>query len=75
MPGVAMLPGEPLGTISYPCPDCKFPKMELIVHGGWPHPLYKVQCLSCGHMWVVDKDRNDYFSSLLEPGTNTQVTD
>lgn len=70
-----MVPGERLGTITFPCPDYHSPEMELIAHPGWPHPEYKIQCHKCFHMWVVDKKKNDYYESLLKPGTATQVTD
>ena len=75
MRGADMVPGMHLGTVPVACPDCQYPKMELICHAGWPHPLYKVQCLQCYHMWVVDKKMNAHYESLLEPGTDTQVVD
>jgi hypothetical protein len=75
MAPASLVPGEHLGTITFACPDCQYPEMELIAHPGWPRPLLKIQCHKCSHVFVVDKKKNDYFESLLEKGTNTQVLD
>ena len=75
MEPASLVPGEHLGVITFACPDCHFPEMELIAHPGWPHPLLKIQCLKCFHMFVVDKKKNDYYQSLHQKGTGTQVLD